>query len=155
MRYRRQASPTSKRQEWRTGDDGKGPAPVARTPRLQPGSDRPLRTSTQQVLPSLDEPGPECQKSPASRPSPQWARSSRYAGRHTIIGVPQACRTRGRARVVPISELVFGTLTQNRRSLEPLGFAPVAGPRSIVECVPYVQVLEEPKRDPKRSWRTR
>jgi hypothetical protein len=35
---------------------------------------------------------------------------------------------RARERVVPISELMFGTLTQNRSSLEPsLGFAAIAG----------------------------
>jgi DNA-binding transcriptional LysR family regulator len=39
------------------------------------------------------------------------------------FGYP-AARAGARARVVPISELVFGTLTQNRSSLEPsLGFA--------------------------------
>jgi hypothetical protein len=37
-------------------------------------------------------------------------------------------RARGRERVVPISELVFGALTQNRSSLEPsLGFAAITG----------------------------
>jgi hypothetical protein len=57
---------------------------------------------------------------------------------------------------VPISELVFGTLTQNRSSLEPsLGFAAIAGTPCIVDRVPYVQALEEPKRDPKTLWRTR
>ena len=54
-----------------------------------------------------------------------------------------------------ISELVLGTLTQNRSSLEPsLGFAAIAGTPCIVDRVPYVQALEEPKRDPKRLWRT-
>jgi hypothetical protein len=68
-------------------------------------------------------------------------------------GLPHA---RARERVVPISELVFGTLTQNRSSLEPcLGFAAIAGPPCIVDRVPYVQALEEPTRDPKRLWRTR
>ena len=63
---------------------------------------------------------------------------------------------RARERVVPISELVFGTLTQNRSSLEPSPvFAAIAGPPCIVDRVPYVQALEEPKRDPKRLWRTR
>ena len=33
-----------------------------------------------------------------------------------LVGLPHA---RARERVVPISELVFGTLTQNRSSLEP------------------------------------
>jgi hypothetical protein len=47
-------------------------------------------------------------------------------------------------------------LTQNRSSLEPsLGFAAIAGPPCIVDRVPYVQALGEPKRDPKRLWRTR
>jgi hypothetical protein len=37
-------------------------------------------------------------------------------------------RARARESVVPISELVFGTLTQNRSSLEPsLEFAAIAG----------------------------
>jgi hypothetical protein len=67
-------------------------------------------------------------------------------------GLPHA---RARERVVPISELVFGTLTQNWSSLEPLGFAAVAGPPCSVNRVPYVQAVEEPKRDPKRLWRTR
>ena len=68
-------------------------------------------------------------------------------------GLPHA---RARERVVPIYELVFGTLTQNRSSLEPsLGFAAIAGPPCIVDRVPYVQALEEPKRDPKRLWRIR
>jgi hypothetical protein len=63
---------------------------------------------------------------------------------------------RARERVVPISELVFGTLAQNRSSLEPsLGFAAIAGRPRIVDRVPYVQALEEPQRDPKRLWRTR
>jgi hypothetical protein len=63
---------------------------------------------------------------------------------------------RAGVRVVPISELVFGTLAQNRSSLEPsLGFAAIAGPPCIVDRVPYAQALEEPKRDPKRLWRTR
>jgi hypothetical protein len=63
-------------------------------------------------------------------------------------GLPHA---RARERVVPISELVFGTLTQNRSSLEPsLGFAAIVGSPCIVDRVPYVQALEEPKRDPKR-----
>ena len=62
---------------------------------------------------------------------------------------------RARARVVPISALVFGTLTQNRSSLEPLRFAAVARPPCIVDRVPYVRTLEEPKRDPQRLWRTR
>ena len=72
---------------------------------------------------------------------------------NTVRCLPYA---RARERVVPISELVFGTLTQNRSSLEPsLGFAAIAGPPCIVDRVPYVQALEEPKRDPKRLWRTR
>jgi len=60
-------------------------------------------------------------------------------------------RTRARARrVVPISELVFGTLTQNRSSLEPsLGFAAITGPSHVVDRARCVQAPEEPKRDPK------
>jgi hypothetical protein len=49
---------------------------------------------------------------------------------------------RARERVVPIFELVFGTLTQNRSSLEPsLGFAAIAGTPRIVDRARYVQVL--------------
>ena len=49
----------------------------------------------------------------------------------TICILPHA---RARERVVPISELVFGTLTQNRSSLEPsLGFAAIAGTPRIVD----------------------
>jgi len=62
---------------------------------------------------------------------------------------------RARERVVPISELVFGNLTQNWSSLESsLGVAAIAGPPCIVDRVPHVRALEEPKRDPKRLWRT-
>jgi hypothetical protein len=45
--------------------------------------------------------------------------------------IPHA-RARAR-RVVPISELLFGTLTQNQSSLEPsLGFAAIPGmPRTV------------------------
>jgi hypothetical protein len=54
-----------------------------------------------------------------------WKASPRQATR-AGRGVP--CRARARERVVPISELVFGALTQNRNSLEPsLGFAAIAG----------------------------
>ena len=56
---------------------------------------------------------------------------------------------------VPISELVFGTLTQNRSSLErSLGFAAIAGALWIVRTI-RVQTREERKRDPKRLWRIR
>jgi hypothetical protein len=65
---------------------------------------------------------------------------------------------------VPISELVFGALTQN--SLEPTrgkassfsgwaGFAAIAGTSRIVNHARYVQAPEEPIRDPKRLWRIR
>ena len=44
---------------------------------------------------------------------------------------------RARERVVPISELVFGTLTQNRSSLSLLlDFAAIAGTPCIVDRVP-------------------
>ena len=66
----------------------------------------------------------------------------------------EAARAGARERVVPISELVFGTLTQNRSSLEPsLEFAAIVDPRRIVDRARYVQAAEEPKRDPKRLWR--
>jgi hypothetical protein len=43
---------------------------------------------------------------------------------------------------VPISELLFGTLTQNQSSLEPsLGFARIAGTPRIVDRARYVQAL--------------
>jgi hypothetical protein len=68
----------------------------------------------------------------------------------------EAARAGARERVVPISELVFGTLTQNRSSLEPsLEFAAIVDPRRIVDRARYVQAAEEPKRDPKRLWRIR
>jgi len=58
---------------------------------------------------------------------------------------PVACLPRARARErqsVPISELVFGALTQNRSSLEPsLGIAAIAGTPRIVDRARYVQVL--------------
>ena len=52
-------------------------------------------------------------------------------------------RTRGRARrVVPISELVFGTLAQKRSSLEPsLGFAAIAGTPHIENGGPFALVF--------------
>ena len=59
--------------------------------------------------------------------------------------IPRLDRPEFRARerrVVPISELVFGALTQNRSSLEPsLGFAAIAGTPRIVDRARYVQVL--------------
>jgi hypothetical protein len=49
---------------------------------------------------------------------------------------------RARERVVPISEVVFGTLTQNRSSLEPsLGFAAIAGSR-IETAVSLLLILQ-------------
>jgi hypothetical protein len=49
---------------------------------------------------------------------------------------------RARERVVPISELVFGTLTQNRSSLEPsLGFAAIAGTPRIEIGGPLLLIL--------------
>jgi hypothetical protein len=48
--------------------------------------------------------------------------------RYELEGFDHLLHARARERVVPISELVFGTLTQNRSSLEPsLGFAAIAG----------------------------
>src|SRR5215467_1311979 len=63
-----------------------------------------------------------------------WARDRHLAWR----GLPHA---RARERVVPISEPVFGTLTQNWSSLEPLGFAAVAGPPCIVDRVYHTYEL--------------
>src|SRR5215467_7838622 len=64
-----------------------------------------------------------------------WARDRHLAWR----GLPHA---RARERVVPISELVFGTLTQNWSSLEPLGFAAVAGPPCSVDRVHTYKLLK-------------
>jgi hypothetical protein len=59
--------------------------------------------------------------------------SCRFAG--AILGAIPRARARAR-RVVPISELVFGALTQNRSSLEPsLGFAAIA--RHIALWISY------------------
>jgi hypothetical protein len=67
-----------------------------------------------------------------------------------------AARAGARERVGPISELVFGTLTQNRSSLEPsLGFAAIAGPPVLWIVYHTYKLLKEPKRGPKRLWRTR
>ena len=57
---------------------------------------------------------------------------------------------------MPISELVFGVLTQNRSSLEPsLGFPAIAGTPHIVDHARYAQPPEEPMLDPKTLWRLR
>ena len=58
-------------------------------------------------------------------------------------------RTRGRARrVVPISELVFGTLAQKRSSLEPsLGFAAIAGTPRIENGGPFAVDFANGRRD--------
>ena len=85
MRYGRRAQPPSARSGTPAMMAKEGPIRWRKRPRLQPGSGGPYRTSTPQTPPSLDEPGPECQKSTASRPSPQWARSSRYTGRHHLV----------------------------------------------------------------------
>jgi hypothetical protein len=70
---------------------------------------------------------------------------------------PSTARFRAHARerrVVPISELVFGALTQNRSSLEPsLGFAAIA--RHAALWIMHVQASEELMRDPQRLWRIR
>jgi len=87
-----------------------------------------------------------------------------YAAGLAPFTIPRA-RARAR-RVVPISVLVFGALTQNRSGLEPsLGFAAIARrcaglngastARPIVDHARYVQAPEEPMRDPKRFWRIR
>src|SRR5262252_10939242 len=64
---------------------------------------------------------------------------------NTVRCLPHA---RARERVVPISELVFGTLTQNRSSLEPsLGFAAIAGTPRIENGGPFAVDFANGKRD--------
>jgi len=50
---------------------------------------------------------------------------------------------RARERVVPISELVFGTLTQNRSSLSLLWDLPRLPARRIMDYARYVKAPEE------------
>src|SRR5262252_570396 len=64
---------------------------------------------------------------------------------NTVRCLPHA---RARERVVPISELVFGTLTQNRSSLEPsLGFAAIAGKPRIENGGPFAVDFANGRRD--------
>ena len=67
---------------------------------------------------------------------------------HNSVNYNELClrdlpHARARARrVVPISELLFGTLTQNQSSLEPaLGFAAITGTPRIVDRARYIHVL--------------
>jgi hypothetical protein len=69
-----------------------------------------------------------------------------------LVAIPRA-QARAR-RVVPISESVFGALTQNQSSLEPsLGFAAIARNTTLWIMHDAVQAPEEPMRDPKRRIR--
>jgi hypothetical protein len=59
-----------------------------------------------------------------------------------------APRVRARARVVPISELVFGTLTQNWSSLEPsLEFSAIAGTPRIENGGTFAVDFADGRRD--------
>jgi hypothetical protein len=83
--------------------------------------------------------------SPLSRRLQVWHAQARF-------------RAHGHARgeLWPISELLFGTLTQNRGSLEPsLGFVATAGTPRIVDHARYVQAVRTSAGSPSNGRRRR